>query len=227
VTLEQRAGLAQRLVDAHETERRNLARELHDELAQCLSAMCARATLLAQMAAHSSPALVGEARAIGSVGASTLARLRDTLVRLRPPELDEVGLVDSIEKMVQSWGTDHRGIDCRFQAHGAYQDLSMPVAVSLYRIAQECLTNVGRHAAATRVEVILTRPERGRIQLIVRDDGLGWSPGSAATGLGMVGMQERVAALRGDLHVDGAGEQGFAVTVRLPVPEALIDDAQG
>ena len=227
VTLEQRAGLAQRLVDAHETERHNLARELHDELAQCLSAIGARATLLAQMAEQSCPALVSEARAIGSVAASTLGRLRDTLVRLRPPELEEAGLVDSLEKMVRSWRADHQGIDCRFEAYGTYRDVSMPVAVSLYRIAQECLTNVGRHAAATRVEVALIRPERDRVLLHVRDDGRGNVNGCGRPGLGMVGMRERVAALRGDLTVEGAGEQGFSVTVTLPVPQPAAAGARG
>lgn len=219
-TLAERADLAHRLVDAHEGERRNLARELHDELAQCLSAINAKATLIALKARQMCPALVGEAEAIGSVTSSTLAQLRDTLVRLRPPEIDELGLLQSLRHMAFAWARDHPAIECRFEANGSFADLPMPVSVSLYRIAQECLTNVARHAGAALVMVSLTRPGIGQIELRVVDDGRGVCLGEEGAGLGMVGMRERVAALQGQLRLEVRVPHGLSVAVLLPVPRA-------
>jgi two-component system, NarL family, sensor histidine kinase UhpB len=221
-TLAERADLAHRLVDAHEGERRNLARELHDELAQCLSAINAKATLIALKARQLCPALVGEAQAIGSVTSSTLAQLRDTLVRLRPPEIDELGLLKSLRRMVLAWERDHAAIGCRFEANGSFADLPMPVSVSLYRIAQECLTNVARHAGASHVAVSLARPGPDRIELRVVDDGRGVCLGEESAGLGMVGMRERVAALQGQIHLEVGVPHGLSVAVFLPVPRASL-----
>ena len=217
-TLVERADLAHRLVDAHEAERKSLARELHDELAQCLSAINAKATLIALKAGEACPTLVSEAQAIGSVAGSTLAQLRDTLVRLRPPEIDELGLLHSLRCMVLAWERDHPAIDCRFEASGSFDDLPMPISVSLYRIAQECLTNVARHADASRVTVSLARPDPDQIELRIADDGRGISPVEDSAGLGMVGIRERVAALQGQLSLDVRGPHGLSVGVSLPVP---------
>jgi len=219
-TLAERAALAHRLVDAHEGERRNLAHELHDELAQCLSAINAKATLIVLKARQICPALVGEAEAIGSVTSSTLGQLRDTLVRLRPPEIDELGLLQSLRRMVLAWEHDHATIECRFEAGGSFADLPMPVSVSLYRIAQECLTNVGRHAEAAHVVVSLTRPGPDQIELRVVDDGRGVCLGEEGAGLGMVGMRERVTALQGRIHLAVGEPHGLTVAVVLPVPRA-------
>lgn len=219
-TLAERADLAHRLVDAHEGERRNLARELHDELAQCLSAINAKATLIALKARQMCPALVGEAEAIGSVTGSTLAQLRNTLVRLRPPEIDELGLLQSLRHMVLAWERDHPAIACRFEANGSFADLPMPVSVSLYRIAQECLTNVARHAGASYVAVSLARSGPDQIELQVADDGRGVCLGEEGAGLGMVGMRERVAALQGRIQLEVRAPHGLSVVVLLPVPRA-------
>ena len=120
VTLAERADLAHRLVDSHEGERRHLARELHDELAQCLSGINARAALIALQARRICPELGAEAQAIGTLVTATLVQLRDTLVRLRPPEIDELGALQSIQRMVTRWGSDHAGIQCRFEATGDF-----------------------------------------------------------------------------------------------------------
>jgi two-component system sensor histidine kinase UhpB len=224
-TLADRADLAHRLVDAHEAERRNLARELHDELAQCLSAISAKAALISMKAGQMCPALVSEAEAIGSVTSSTLTQLRDTLVRLRPPEIDELGLLQSLRRMLLAWGRDRPDIECRFEASGSFFDLPMPVSVSLYRIAQECLTNVARHADASRVTVSLARSGAGQIELRVVDDGHGAALeeerarlGGEGAGLGVVGMRERVAALQGRVSLEVGVPHGLSVNVSIPVP---------
>ncbi len=219
-TLAERADLARRLVDAHEGERRNLARELHDELAQCLAAINAKAALIALKAEQMCPALVGEAASIGSVASSTLTQLRDTLVRLRPPEIDEVGVLQSMQRMVFAWGRDHSGIECRFEASGSFSDLPMPVSVSLYRIAQECLTNVARHADASHVTMSLARPSPDRVELRVVDDGRCVELREKRAGLGVVGMRERVAALQGRIRLEVRVPHGLSVGVYLPVHPA-------
>jgi signal transduction histidine kinase len=224
-TLAERADLAHRLVDAHEAERRKLALELHDELAQCLSAISAKAALIAMKAGAACPALIGEAEAIGSVASSTLAQLRDTLVRLRPPEIDELGLLQSLRRMVLAWGRDHADIECRFAPSGSFLDLPMPVSVSLYRIAQECLTNVARHAGASHVTVSLVRSGPDQVELRIADDGRGLVldeerarlAGDGA-GLGVVGMRERVAALQGRISLELCVPHGLSVVVSIPVP---------
>jgi signal transduction histidine kinase len=215
-TLLERAALAHRLVDAHESERRNLARELHDELAQCLSAINAKAALIALHAARSAPIVISQAKSIGEVATSTLGQLRDTLVRLRPPEIDELGLIESLERMVRCWGRNHPEIECRFEASGCFDAVPMPASVSLYRIVQECLTNVARHADASHVTVMLGRSPKGPLDLQVLDDGCGMAPAEPQSGLGVVGMRERVAALQGRIRFASGRSKGFTVHVTLP-----------
>jgi signal transduction histidine kinase len=234
LTLMERADLAHRLVDAHEVERRNLARELHDELAQCLSAISAKAALIAMKAGPGCPALAAEAEAIGSVTSSTLTQLRDTLVRLRPPEIDELGLLQSLRRMVLAWGRDHPDIECQFVPSGSFWDLPMPVSVSLYRIAQECLTNVARHAGASRVTVSLVRPGPDQVELRIADDGRGLvldeehaRLAGEGVGLGVVGMRERAAALQGQIRLELGVPHGLSVNLSIPVSPKCLASAVG
>jgi signal transduction histidine kinase len=219
-TLAERADLARRLVDVHESERRNLARELHDELGQCLAAINAKAALIVQRASPQSPEVAAQAQGISQVATSTLQQLRDTLVRLRPPEIDELGLMESVRRMVLAWRADQAGIGCRFEASGTFDDVPMAVSVSLYRIAQECLTNVARHAGATDAVVSLARPTTSHVELTVADDGRGLAPGDAGPGLGLVGMRERVAAFQGSFHLEASTPCGLCVRVTLPISVA-------
>jgi signal transduction histidine kinase len=216
-TLAERAELARRLVDAHESERRHLARELHDELGQCLAAINAKAALIEQSAAHGAPEIAAQAQAIGRVAVSTLQQLRTTLVRLRPPGIDEMGLVECLRRAVLAWAGDRKDIECCFEAHGAFDDVPMAVGVSLFRIAQECLTNVARHAGATRVTVALGRIGPDRVELTVRDDGRRAAGADGAAGLGRVGMRERVAALQGEIGFEPCADGGLAVRVTVPL----------
>src|SRR5439155_14855552 len=149
--------------------------------------------------------------------------LRGALFRLRPPDVDELGLVVSLEGLVAGWNGRSRGqprFDCRFD--GALESLPAAVGTGLYRIVQEALTNAAKHASATRVTLELiaheaTALEDRMIELCIADDG---RPGETAvtSRMGLLGMRERVAALGGRLSFETGTDRGATLRVVIPVP---------
>jgi two-component system sensor histidine kinase UhpB len=212
---EQNRYLAQQTIAIQEDERRALAHELHDELGQSITAVKAVAASLAQNQAPT--AVSHRAATITDIANHMYAVVRGMLRRLRPVLLDEFGLVRALENLVDGWNERHAEAFCRFSAQGALDDLGDAVDIALYRMVQECLTNVAKHAAATEVSVTLERVGAARVRLVVKDNGKGFAPEAAPRGLGLLGMRERIESLRGSLVVDTAPGRGVAITVELPV----------
>ena len=152
-------------------ERRHLARELHDEFGQSLTAIAAQAASAAHTAERECPPLLEECRGISRTTAGLMATLRGALVRLRPPDIEELGLALSLESLVASWNGFEKG-RTRFDIAimGQVDDLPPSVCASLYRIAQEAITNAAKHAQAGRVQLRLDAGP-GDIVLSVEDDG--------------------------------------------------------
>jgi signal transduction histidine kinase len=201
-----------RIVEAQEAERRRLARELHDETGQALaSILLALKGLEDQLGANDSRAAVGELR---KLVVSTLQDVRRLAVELRPTALDDFGLVAALERLTESFAEQSK-IPVDFQSALPPQRLSEEVETALYRIVQESLTNIVKHAHATRVSVLLTRKD-GSVAAVVEDDGRGFDAAASADGFGIVGMRERVAALGGRLEVE-SGEGGTTVAAEVPV----------
>ncbi len=206
--------LAQRLIMAGEREREHLARELHDELGQNLALI---KTEIGRAATRTwnRPELAGVIRTIDATTDQVIAATRNMLQRLRPVMLDDIGLREALLALAEDWQQQH-GIPCRFSAEGELDALHGDIPLALYRIMQEALTNVARHARAGRVDVCCRN--RGEVTLCIRDNGLGL-PEKRGTGpgLGLVGMRERVRALGGRLEIECAAGGGTRVLVSIPV----------
>lgn len=213
-----RAEMSRRLIEAQETERRRLARELHDEIGQSLTALkidlqalrCPRGTPPAQ--------LLDDSLAIVE---RTLSQVRALSLDLRPPLLDDLGLVAALQ-----WHVDvqarRAGLEPRFDATLQEARLPAEVEIACYRVAQEALTNVVRHARASRLVVELAR-EDGALRLSVRDDGVGFDVLAAREragkggSLGLLSMEERAQLLGGRLEIASSSGRGTEVTAWFPL----------
>ncbi len=206
----------ERIVAAREEERRRLRRDLHDGLGPALAGidmqLGAARTLLAARPAAAREALAGVARD----ASATVADVRRLVNGLRPPALDDLGLAFAIREQAErlSRPVDGPPLDVEVTVEGDLRDLPAAVEVAAFRIAQEALVNVARHADATRCSVRLSR--NGALELVVEDDGGGVAT-AARAGVGLVSMRERAAELGGTLQVAPRPARGTVVRALLPV----------
>ena len=214
--------LSARLVDAQEQERRNLARELHDEVGQALTAikMSVGVALRTPGTHPRASSALEEAR---SVAESTLQGVRDLSQLLHPSMLDDFGLPETLAAYLRSF-SKRTGIRAQFSHDGGDDRMPPDVEVGLYRIVQEALTNVARHSGAVSCSVSLQR-SNDVVELIVEDAGRGItvSGAEARRGLGLMGMRERAQALNGRFALSNRPEGGTRIVVTLPIgprPEA-------
>ena len=209
------AALTRKLFQVQEDERRALARDLHDEFGQCLAATSALAGSI-EAGATERPDLAADARAIAAAARRMMAGLREALVRLRSQDIDELGLEACLRGLVAQGVARTGGADVRLEVEGDLAAVPRQVAVGLYRIAQECLTNALRHAGARRIVVRVAAGAGEAVALSVEDDG-GGDPGRLATGSGhgLLGIRERIAALGGSLAV-GRAAGGIRVAATIP-----------
>ncbi|HEX6828961.1 MAG TPA: histidine kinase, partial [Burkholderiales bacterium] len=191
--------LARQLLRVQEEERRALAHELHDELGQYLAAIQAEATAIARPGGQCPPrARDGADAIIGSVR-EIIRRVRGMLQRLRPETLESLGLEEAVRELVEGWRARNPDVECRLELAAPLGAIDDAAGIAAYRVVQEALTNVARHARARRVMVRLARGsgrERDALEITVRDDGIGRIP-EPQRGFGLLGMRERVEALGG------------------------------
>jgi signal transduction histidine kinase len=203
----------QRVVTAQELERRRLARELHDETGQALTSILLGLRGLEDVKDEETlKATVGEVR---DLVRSTLQDVRRLAVELRPKALDDFGLVAALERLTESFA-EQMGISVEFAPTGAGR-LPPEVETALYRIVQESLTNVVKHARASRVSIVLTR-RRNSASIVVEDDGIGFEPGrETGDGIGLLGMQERVGLLGGRVALESRPGAGTTFVAEVPL----------
>jgi signal transduction histidine kinase len=201
-----------RVVDAQEQERARLARELHDETGQALASILLGLRSLEQGAELAGT--LARVAAVRELVVSTLHSVRRLAVELRPAALDDFGLDAAIERLVETY---REGGETKVDLESQLDSARLPPAIetTLYRIVQEALTNVVKHAGATAISVLLTRTER-TVVLVVEDDGKGFDPAAATNGLGLVGMRERVALVGGKLRIESGGS-GTTIAVEIPL----------
>jgi signal transduction histidine kinase len=233
-TLGERNELTRRLIAVQDNERQHLARELHDEFGQCLAAIRALAASASQTAARDCPAVLDDCAGIERTAARMTETLRNALFRLRPPDVEELGLAASLEGLIAGW--NGRSCGCpRFEIRlcGGFEDVPPALSAGLYRIAQEAITNAAKHADATQIVLRLANTERPdtqmmEVELTVDDDGrAGDSDPPAKPGMGLLGMRERVAALGGRLSFEAGPKTGVVLRVVVPVLPALAAPAAG
>ena len=215
--LEHNRELARQLIAVQESERRALARELHDELGQSCNAVRVEAAYIQR---SSDPLQIAAAAQRAAAAAESLYQnVRNMLRRLRPAELDELGLLAALQALCEAW-EERNGIACIFHHDGSLENLGDAHDTALYRVAQEALANVVRHAGATRVRIHLQRAAPQRLSLRVEDDGRGFDASRRTRGLGLLGAAERAAALDGELQVSSTPGAGTRLLMELPC-EAL------
>lgn len=225
--LAERAELSKRLVNTQEDERRHLARELHDEFGQNLTAIAALAASIEHTAEEACPELRPEAQSLSRISMNMMSALRGTLLRLRPADFDKFGLAENLRQLVDVWRATRKR-----QTHF---DLDIPpeielpdnAAIHIFRIAQEGLTNAAKHAGASHVRLSVepialpapSQPDGKGIRLTIEDDGNGRHTRNASPGggRGLINMQERVAALGGTIAFDDRPGAGLKVRVVVPV----------
>ena len=203
-----------RVVDAQEIERRRLARELHDETGQALtSILLGLKSLEEQVEGDDARAAIGELR---ELVVATLQDVRQLAVELRPKALDDFGLVPALERLTAAFA-EQSGIKVDFESALPETRLPPDVETALYRIVQESLTNVVKHAQAGRVSVLLA-PRGGNVSAVIEDDGRGFDADSRADGgFGLVGMRERLALLGGRVTIESSADSGTTVAVEVPI----------
>jgi signal transduction histidine kinase len=208
--------LSQKYVMVQEDERRGLARELHDELGQCLNAIKVDAVAIRGMSSGKQPEIETSATAIVELSGHVYDVVRDIMQRLRPAALDALGLRDAVAHLVEQWQRRNRAVDCRFVASDDLSGLGEVMNITVYRLVQECLTNVAKHAGAEHLAVSVKKLGT-EIQVAVLDDGRGMDLQAKRTGLGLVGLRERVEALRGRLELRSEPGKGMEVRAWLPI----------
>jgi two-component system, NarL family, sensor histidine kinase UhpB len=224
--------LGRQALDMQEAERRVLAREMHDELGQYLVAIRLDGTAIREGADSGRGGTLDAAARIVRHVDHVQAAVRDIIRRLRPPGLDELGLAAALENCLEDWRRRLPGVDIQLLTRGELDALGEDVSLALYRLAQECLTNVSRHAGATRVQIGLDeerQPEGARtITFSATDDGRGTALPPAGAGFGLAGMRERVLSLGGTFRVDSQPGAGFRVqaTIRLAMERRDVQEAQ-
>jgi signal transduction histidine kinase len=227
-----RRDLQRRLAMSQEDERRRIARDLHDEFGQQLSAVTLRLAELKRGVGRRS----GFAEQLAALEALTRQldqELEQIIGRLRPTALDDLGLVAALDNYIRQWAAES-GIACSLHTNGVEMgDMTSEIETAVYRIVQEALNNVVKHAQATHATVLLDR-SAGRVSLIVEDDGLGFDVEEQLGGqqrFGVTGMRERALLLGGELEIESTHGTGTTVVARIPLPprceEAGDEDGSG
>ena len=217
-SLDQLRALAARLQSVREEERTRIAREIHDELGQALTAIKIDfAALIRELPEDAGPQ-IQRSRSILKLLDEAIQSVRKIATELRPGILDDLGLVAAVEWAAEDFQA-RTGTKCEVSLPGVDIALDQERATALFRILQEALTNVARHANATRVDVRLAQ-ENGDLILQVHDNGQGIGKERLSTGstLGILGMRERALLLGGDFTISGARGKGTTVRVRIPLP---------
>ena len=198
-----------------EKERSAIARELHDELGQVLTALRMDAVWMQERLRESEPEIFERALTMCNLIDKTIKDARSIAIRLRPGVLDDLGLVDALEWYMTDF-ENRAAIACIFE-HGDIPELTETIATAAYRICQEAMTNVARYAGANRISVVLETKE-GMLSLVVRDDGKGFEMSSLeeSEGLGIAGMRERATLAGGSLAVISKEGEGTQVTFKVP-----------
>jgi two-component system, chemotaxis family, CheB/CheR fusion protein len=215
-------GLLRRLISVQEDERRRIARDLHDQVGQELAALSLKIEALGKLLVRDAGALPGAVDELRQIIAKLDRELDFVAWELRPASLDDFGLAVSLDHFVRAWSRQF-GLAADFHSQGLETARLAPeIETNLYRVAQEALNNVHKHAHASRAGVILERRDE-QVVLVVEDDGIGFDPGEQAAtadherGLGLMGVRERAAVIGGTVEIESHPGQGTSLFVRVPL----------
>jgi signal transduction histidine kinase len=209
--------LSRRLVLAQEGERKALSRELHDEVGQTMTALGIEIANLEKLRNAATPEAfrvrIEEAK---KLNAEAMRAIRDLAMGLRPSMLDDLGLEPALQWQGREFSR-HTGVPANVQVSGVLDDLSDAQRTSIYRLVQEALTNCARHAKAKNV-LVSVQAKDNQVVVVIQDDGIGFEPAARSrSGLGLLGIQERVQALDGSLKIASEANKGTVLRAEIPL----------
>lgn len=214
---ERNRELARTLIDLQEAERRRIAHELHDHLGQSCNAIRIDAVCMCHSLALDSDEMAA-ARRIATTADELYQTVRGLLYELRPAALDSLGLLGALQSLCESW-EERSSVSCALLPSGELSDLGETINIALYRVVQESLSNVMKHARASHVRITVNRSSDGAaLDLSIEDDGVGCDTRSMRGGLGWIGMKERTSMLGGNLTIGQSRLGGILVKCRIPLP---------
>jgi len=208
------------IIEAQENERRRISRELHDEIGQALYAIRFNLEMIDKDLPQTTSAVRGRLLEAKSLSSQTVSAMRQLSLDLRPTMLDDLGLIPTLRWYIQNF-SNRVNIYSNFETMGLEKKLPPQIETAFYRIVQEALNNIAKHAQADRVEISLVRRD-SRIFASIQDNGKGFDldrvlhPESPERGFGLVGIQERVSLLGGQIDVQS--KPGFGTLIRIEIP---------
>jgi signal transduction histidine kinase len=223
-TLKENRVLARHAMQVQEQERKYIASEIHDETGQYLTAIRMDALTLQKSTPEQAHVI---AVRIASNTQHVQQSIRSLIKHLRPPALDSLGLVGAIERLVSDWKKLNPRVDCHLMLDTGEHDLNEDINIVAFRVTQEALTNIARHAQASEVWInlqVIQRQDKCWLQIEVRDNGKGMDTSQATEGVGLVGMRERIESLHGTFKLMSGLQAGTLITGILPLqahPQAL------
>jgi two-component system sensor histidine kinase UhpB len=215
--LEENRQLTQ-LIQTHiEDERRSLARELHDELGQYVTAIKTFAVAIVNKAKDKSPDIAANAQTIVGAANQIYEGMHSIIRQLRPGALDNLGLSETLRDAMQYWQTLHANVRFELNLNGQLDDLGESLNINVYRIVQESINNALKHAQAKSIEVSLTLLEN-ELQLLIKDDGVGMNMASVdqSQHFGLLGIRERVQGFHGSFSLLSEPNRGTAIHINIP-----------
>jgi PAS domain S-box-containing protein len=226
VSHEQLKELSHHLEEVREDERKNIAREVHDELGQALTALKMDISWMSKKLSRDQGALIEKTRSMTKIINNTLQAVKKISAKLRPSVLDHFGLGAAIEWQADEFQT-RTGIQCRVIVEPEDISLNQDYSTAIFRIFQEALTNIARHAEATKVRISLQQ-EEDMIILNVNDNGKGISKEqiSKPKSFGLMGIRERINSLKGDITIHGTPNKGTKIKVVIPIDNKGGIDAE-
>lgn len=211
-------SLSRKVLRAYEEERVRLAREVHDDLGMALTALKLNLQLLRKDSSEQGPDFEERLTAMIELADKTLTTIRDKAFSMRPPSLDDLGLVMVIDDLVKEF-TRNTSIRVERKTTGRYKNLPLEVETALFRCVQEALANAARHSSAGKVELKLVfRPSQ--VIVGIADDGIGFDPvaaGAASGHLGLKGIKERVALIDGRIEINSSPGHGTTLLISIPL----------
>jgi len=214
-TQQENRALTQHSLQIQEEERQRLSQELHDELGQSLTAI----KVMAVTASHEKADVKKITESMVGICDHLMSIVRSMMHQLHPLILTELGLKATLEDMVNHWSERNPRMTLNILCSDSADTLDPKISIQIFRVIQECLTNILRHAQARHVNIVLTTVDAapGLLLLKVYDDGVGCNINSVCSGFGLRGMQERIKSLGGELTIQSQPGQGMMLTAEIPV----------
>ncbi|MEX0614376.1 MAG: ATP-binding protein, partial [Methylophaga sp.] len=214
--------LTKHMDEAQEAERRHLARELHDELGQCLTAIKTDAVLIRNRTQDTEPKLYQSSQAIIDTASHIYDVVHNMITRLRPSPLDDLGLLATLEEAIKNWQDRQSDITFSLDVQGDVTGLNESINMTVFRVVQEAVTNAVRHAAASRISVAVHRETVAsgeQLEINIRDNGKGMEVHDfhSDVDFGLLGMRERAQSLGGTFTLDSRLGEGVNLTVTIPL----------